>query len=65
MLISSSEGKPTWRELISKALDAGVDLQARGRVYPKAAPLGPYQYVLVSCLLSQGATLSSSFCLKN
>lgn len=51
-LISSSEGKPTWHELISKALDAGVDLQARGRVYPKASPLGPFQYVLDSCSLS-------------
>eukprot|EP00268_Persea_americana_P065662 TRINITY_DN880_c1_g2_i4.p1 TRINITY_DN880_c1_g2~~TRINITY_DN880_c1_g2_i4.p1 ORF type:complete len:159 (-),score=36.35 TRINITY_DN880_c1_g2_i4:801-1277(-) len=53
VLISSSEGKPTWRELISKALDAGVDLQARGRVYPKAAPLGPYQYLSFAAAVSE------------
>ncbi|KAL5996726.1 hypothetical protein ACLOJK_007646 [Asimina triloba] len=42
-IISTSGGKPTWHELVAKALDAGVDLQARGRVYPSASPLGPFQ----------------------
>ncbi|XP_058101391.1 uncharacterized protein LOC131245742 [Magnolia sinica] len=52
-LIATSEGKPTWHELIAKALDAGVDLQARGRVYPRASPLGPFQYISFAAAVSE------------
>eukprot|EP00262_Sarcandra_glabra_P020984 TRINITY_DN8564_c0_g3_i1.p1 TRINITY_DN8564_c0_g3~~TRINITY_DN8564_c0_g3_i1.p1 ORF type:complete len:502 (+),score=86.46 TRINITY_DN8564_c0_g3_i1:44-1507(+) len=52
-LISSKEGKPTWHELISNALDAGVDLQARGRVYPGSGANGPFQYVSFAAAVSE------------
>eukprot|EP01018_Ginkgo_biloba_P033816 Gb_38124 [translate_table: standard] len=44
-MLFSAEGKPIWQELIAKALDIGIDLQARGRVYPGPGPNGPFQYV--------------------
>lgn len=52
-LLSSSGGKATWHELIAKALDSGIDLQARGRVYPKAGPLGPFQYLSFAAAVSE------------
>ncbi|KAL4191085.1 hypothetical protein AMTRI_Chr07g27880 [Amborella trichopoda] len=52
-LMTSTKGKPTWQELISQALDAGVDLQARGRVYPSAGPHGPFQYVSFAAAVSE------------
>ena len=42
-VLTVSDEKPDWQELISSALDAGIDLQARGRVYPDSGPNGPFQ----------------------
>ena len=42
-LMTTTRGKPDWQDLISVSIDAGVDLQARGRVYPAAGPNGPFQ----------------------
>lgn len=44
-LMTTTRGKPDWQDLISVSIDAGVDLQARGRVYPAAGPNGPFQYL--------------------
>ncbi|KAL5996710.1 hypothetical protein ACLOJK_007630 [Asimina triloba] len=52
-VISTSESKPTWRELIAKALSAGVDLQARGRSYPDVGPCGPFQYVAFAAAVTE------------
>ncbi|XP_024541348.1 xanthine dehydrogenase/oxidase isoform X2 [Selaginella moellendorffii] len=43
MLVSGSKSC-SWKDLISAAVSSGVDLQARGRVYPAAAEDGPSQY---------------------
>jgi xanthine dehydrogenase/oxidase len=36
-------GKPSWHELIEAALTSGIDLQARGRIYPGPNQNGPFQ----------------------
>jgi xanthine dehydrogenase molybdopterin-binding subunit B len=35
---------PTWEQLISQAMQAGVDLQAKGWFNPPNGPNGPQQY---------------------
>lgn len=42
-MLSTPKGKPAWRELIQSGVDNGVDLQARGRVYPAPGKRGPFQ----------------------
>lgn len=44
-MMETANGKPEWLDLIAAALDAGVDLQARGRIYPDSGPNGPFQYL--------------------
>lgn len=44
-MLSTPKGKPAWLELIQSGVENGVDLQARGRVYPAPGKRGPFQYV--------------------
>jgi xanthine dehydrogenase/oxidase len=39
-----SQGNPTWEQLVQAALMAGVDLNAKGYVFPPNSPNGPQQY---------------------
>jgi len=42
-MLTTPRGKPMWRDLIQSGADIGVDLQARGRIYPAAGKRGPFQ----------------------
>ncbi|KAG0611483.1 hypothetical protein M758_7G144100 [Ceratodon purpureus] len=44
-MLTTLNKKPSWQELIQSGVDNGIDLQARGRIYPSAGKSGPFQYV--------------------
>jgi xanthine dehydrogenase molybdopterin-binding subunit B len=45
--------KPSWHELIEAALTSGIDLQARGRIYPGPNQNGPFQYLSFAAAVTE------------